>query len=406
MNRSEIRSTPLSANHLALGGRMVDFAGWNLPVDYAGRGIISEHLACRRHGALFDICHMGRFSLSGDGAASFLDRLLTNRASKLAVGRAQYTILATQDGRAVDDCFLYRFDETAWSLVVNAANLKTDLARLKEHLDPGVELVDESDATAMMALQGPLAGEVLARVADDPVPPGKRNHCFKLSLAGVECRIARTGYTGEPIAFEIICPAEDAPAVWQALVEAGEPLGVVPAGLGARDTLRLEAALPLYGHELSAGLPLLALPQAAFGVDLSPEHQGFIGRAALAAQRAELDSGRPGPLVPQTIRPVAALGRGMIRDGSEIFTPDGGEAAIGRLTSATMVPAWRFEGDDPAGEHYTRAIGLALMDTGLPPGLRVEIAYRNRRIPAQVADRFMICAPPYLKAVAEDRRAA
>lgn len=387
------KSTPLRKWHEDRGGKMVDFAGWSLPVQYE-TGIVKEHLTCRKYGCFFDISHMGRFMITGPEAVSFLNSVLTNNAAKLTPGRAQYTILANRAGGAVDDAYLYSFDPGEYLLVVNAANTDGDWDRLSQHLTGGVELIDVGDKLAMLAVQGP-AGRVLMETLLGSPPPGPgRNRCGRYRVEGHNLLVASTGYTGEPTSYELFVPWDEATSIWARLIRLGAESGLIPAGLGARDTLRLEAGLPLYGHELTADRPIMSLPQAKFAVDLSDDRGDFIGRAALKAQKAELDQGRT-ELVPQLIRPVAAIGRAMIRDGAEVRQ---GERIVGRLTSATMVPGWIFDADDrPGPDHLLRGLGLALIDRDLEPEAEVEILYRRKSVLGRIVTGHVTITPPYVR---------
>ena len=365
--------TPLYDWHAAHGGKLVEFAGWWLPVSY-GDGVIAEHLNTRKHGGLFDISHMGRFALSGPGALPFSEAVLTNRAGKLAPGRAQYTLISDPQGRPIDDAYLYRLDEDRFMLVVNAANRAAAWAWLGGHNQHRAQLEDISPRTAMLAVQGPESEALLNGLLDDPLPAPGRNHGGFNRMGGVELYVSRTGYTGEPLSFELFPPWERAAQVWEALVEAGAARGLAPVGLGARDTLRLEAALPLYGHEYGPERPILEMPTARLGVDLSPERGDFMGKQALAAQAGGL---------PERILAVVALSKGMMREGSPVLL---GGREVGAMTSATTVPAWRFAGEAPGEESYVRPLGLARLESSLGPGDRVEIVYRKRVLPGRVVE--------------------
>ena len=382
--------TPLHDWHAAHGGKLVDFAGWRLPVSY-GEGVIAEHLATRKHGGLFDISHMGRLAVRGPGARAWLGSLLTNDPAKLSPGRAQYTLISDSDGLPLDDAFLYQQAPEQYLLVVNAANHAQDLAWLQAHPGQGTELKDVSSRLAMLAVQGPDCEALLASLLGEPLPAPGRNHGGFNRLGQVELYVSRTGYTGEPKSFELFLPWEAAETAWDQLAVAGESLGIVPVGLGARDTLRLEAGLPLYGHEYRRDLPIMAMPTAKFGVDLNPKRGDFLGRAALEAQA----SGDPAHL-PQRVFAVAGLAKGMMREGSEVLAEG---RVIGELTSGTMIPAWEFVGDEPGGEHYNRPLGLALLRGEARVGQEVEINYRKRTLPGRVVRSFTQSTGRYLRPI-------
>ncbi|MBI5524503.1 MAG: hypothetical protein HY910_17900 [Desulfarculus sp.] len=384
--------TPLIGWHRQHGGKLIEFAGWSLPVSYQA-GIVAEHLACRKAAALFDTSHMGRFRLAGPGALAFLRRTLSNDAARLGPGRSHYTFLSDPEGRPLDDAYLFRLPEGAYLLVVNAGNRGQDWAWL-HGLDPsGAGLEDISAQMAMLALQGPLSSAVLGRVLGAEGLPAARNHCAWLDWAGGRVLVSRTGYTGEPHSYELFVEASQVGRLWTDLLEAGSGLGLMPAGLGARDTLRLEAGLPLYGHELRPDWPILSLPLARHGVALTPERGDFLGRAALERQAAELAGGQVAE-VPCLIRGVAAQERGMMREGSPVLVEG---RQVGELTSGTTVPAWRFKGGAPGDEHYSRAIGLACLERQVVAGQKVEIVYRGRALPGVVVNRLVKPGGNYLQ---------
>ncbi len=388
--------TPLFAWHQAHGGRLVDFAGWSLPVQYQA-GIIAEHLACRKSGALFDISHMGRFLLCGPEAQGFLEGALTNDAHLLEEGRSHYSFICDEDGRPQDDAYLFRLKHDEWLLVVNASGRERDWEWLNRWRPQGAEMLDLTSSLGMLAVQGPETPALLAQVLEGALPPPGRGRLGTARFASCQVLVSRSGYTGEPHSFELMLEAAKLPELWAALVEAGQPLGVIPAGLGARDTLRLEAGLPLYGHEVRADLPLLGLPLARAGINLDSPRP-FLGRQALQAQAAELAAGRV-ELVPRIIRPLLALERGMMREGAPVFL-EGRE--VGVVTSGTTVPAWRFVDDTPGDESYTRALGLALLDRGLAPGQEVEAHYRGRPLKARVMKNLLARAGDYCRALGEE----
>ncbi|MBX3025318.1 glycine cleavage system aminomethyltransferase GcvT [bacterium] len=271
--------TPLYDAHRALGARMVDFAGWEMPVQY--RGIIEEHAAVRTRAGLFDVSHMGEIELRGAGALAACQRATANDVGRLRDGAAQYSLLLDPGGGIVDDVIVHRLDAERLMLCVNAANRAADLAYLREHAR-GADVVDVSDATALLALQGPRATAILSGCTALALAEMPRFTFAAAEVAGRRALVAHTGYTGED-GWELYLAAGDARAVWDALLEVGAAHGISPAGLGARDTLRLEAALPLYGHELG---PDTSPYEARLGWVVQPGKGEFVGRAALLAARA------------------------------------------------------------------------------------------------------------------------
>lgn len=357
------RRTSLYGRHVAAGARLVDFAGWQMPLQYAGT--LAEHRAVRGAAGLFDVSHMGELAVRGPAAGTAVDRFCANDPRRLVAGQALYTPLCAGDGGTVDDAVLYcREPGRDYLLVVNAANTASDHAWLRGECPPGAQVEDESEATGLLALQGPRAGAVLGSL----LPPAAAarvaalrpfRFAADLPVAGVPCTVARTGYTGED-GFELACPALRAGELWDALVGAGAPQGLVPCGLGARDTLRLEAALPLYGHELSPAISPLEARLARF---VRLEGRDFCGRAALAGQAAE---GPPRELVGLLPEPPA-----IARAGAEVLDPAGEPA--GTVTSGTYAPT------------LGRAVALALCRRGaLPVGAAATVLVRGRAVPAAV----------------------
>ncbi len=390
-----MKQTPLYEEHLRLGARMVEFGGWEMPLSYPG-GILAEHLATRHSGGLFDISHMGRFRLSGPGALPFLQHVLTSNAAALKAGQAQYTIMASQTGGAVDDGYLYRLDEEEFLLVVNAANTGKDQEWFQRHRTgfSSLTLEDRTGETAMLALQGPKTKAVLAKVLDDAgmLPEPARNRISIAGIVGEKTAIARTGYTGEPVGFELFPAAESAARLWRRLREAGKEEGIVPVGLGARDTLRLEAGLPLYGHELGADeegreIPVFALSIARVAVSFSKLKGKYVGREALEKQFREVKARMEGRLetpkkkqrVPRMIMPVAINGPAVARPGCPVSR---GEKEAGRITSGTTVPYWKTEGDSarmkPGTEPERRTVCLAYLDADLKEGQGVSVQVRGK----------------------------
>jgi len=408
--------TILYDRHVALGARLTEFGGWDMPLQYP-TGTIQEHLAVRRRAGLFDVSHMGRFTVRGKRALEFLQHVLTNNAEALD-GRpthAQYTLIANDGGGAVDDAYLYRFTPDEHLLVVNASNREKDWAHLAERLPgPGVEMTDVTREVAMLALQGPASRHLLAGIlTGGTLPEPMRNAVSLAEIDGAAAKVGRTGYTGEPIGFEVFVAAEDGPRLWDTLVE----LGATPAGLGARDTLRLEAGLPLYGDELGpdpeeAGgeIPLLAVPLTRFGVSFAERKGEFVGRASLreqfeaASRILRRDFGDLGALA-RMIRTVAVTGRGIARAHARVFR---GADEVGVVTSGTAVPYWVFDGQDetaePTDEHRTRAICLAYLDSDIAEGEGLTIDVRGKPVEAQVvAHHLRSEAPPYARPIVVTR---
>ncbi|OHB29914.1 MAG: glycine cleavage system protein T [Desulfuromonadaceae bacterium GWC2_58_13] len=355
-----LKKTPLNAIHKQAGARMVDFGGWEMPVQY--RGVIEEHLAVRNAAGLFDVSHMGEIKVDGPGALAFIQELTTNDASSLENGQVQYSALCYPHGGVVDDLTLYRFDEEHYLFCVNAANTDKDFAWMEEVLADGdfhgVALHNVSDDFAQLALQGPLAETILARLTDTaPVGIGYY-HFYEGLVAGVPTIISRTGYTGED-GFELYFAPDAAENLWNALMEAGADDGLVPVGLGARDTLRLEMKYALYGHELSTEISPL---EAGLGWITKLDKPSFVGREALLKQKEAGVSRRligfamTEPGIPRADYPVFAEGR-----------------QVGVVTSGTMSPSLRV------------GIGLALVEQGFAAiGTRLQIGIRTRRVGAKV----------------------
>lgn len=410
-----MKRTPLYEEHIRLGAKMVEFAGWEMPLNYP-RGILAEHLATRKSGGLFDISHMGRFLVSGQGALPFLQYALTNNAAALAPGQSQYTIIPDENGGAVDDAYLYRPDEKYYLLVVNAANIEKDREWFQKYIPqfPGVTLEDHTAKLAMLSLQGPRTKAVLETILGDigKLPEPVKNRMTTAEILGARVPIARTGYTGEPIGFELLPPAEIAAPLWRKLLEFGGEEEIVPAGLGARDTLRLEAGFPLYGHELGSDregkeIPVFALPAARIAVSFSKIKGEFVGREALMKQfqeirlrqESQLKMPREGLLVPRVIMPMLISGNGIAREGYPVYLD---KRVAGNVTSGTVVPYWKLEGAGintrPGAESDKRAICLAYLDAGLKKGQETKVSIRNNVARAVIADRFMGSeAAPYAR---------
>jgi aminomethyltransferase len=350
------RQTPLHDRHLRAGGRMVAFAGWEMPVQYAG--VIEEHRAVRAAAGLFDVSHMGEVRVAGAGAEAFLQRLTPNDVAQLAPGRAHYSALLEARGGYLDDLIVYRLGAEEFLLVVNAANAAADFAWIARHAaaSPQVRVEDVSERYALLALQGPRAQQILAPLTDADLA-GLRYYRFTAgAVAGAPALVARTGYTGED-GFELFLAPADAPATWDALLAAGSGVGLQPAGLGARDTLRLEAGMALYGHEIDASTTPF---EAGLDWVVKLDKGEFIGRAALVAQR---EAGVPRRLVGFEMRE-----RGIARQGHPVYA---GDRAVGRVTSGTWSPT------------FEKALGMALVESQhASPGAEVAIDVRGKRLAA------------------------
>lgn len=350
-----LRRTALFDRHAAAGARLVPFAGWEMPVQYVG--VREEHLAVRKHAGVFDVSHMGEVETRGPGAEAFLQRMLSNDVAQIAVGGAQYSVLCREDGGVLDDLFTYRLGDDRYLTVTNAANHAKDLAWLRAHVARfDVELVDRLDDYAMLAVQGPDARALVAPLADGPLPA--RFRTAELHVAGAPGLVCGTGYTGED-GVEILCAPADAGAIWDALLAAG----VVPAGLAARDTLRLEACFHLYGNDLMESRGPI---EAGLGW-CCKEQTGFVGAEAVAAARAA------GPA--ERLVPFAFTGPGIPRQGNAVV---GG----GEVTSGTLSPC-RGVG---IGMAYVPAERAAI-------GTEIEIDVRGKVRPA-VVEQKPLYPPP------------
>ncbi|MTI81335.1 MAG: glycine cleavage system aminomethyltransferase GcvT [Firmicutes bacterium] len=272
---ADLQRTPLYNVHRELNAKMVEFGGWEMPVQY--EGIIKEHKAVREKAGLFDVSHMGELLVEGSGALDALQKLVTNDLSKASIGRAMYTPMTKEDGGVIDDLLIYNLGLNKYLLVVNASNKDKDLKWIKDHLSGEVGVADKSHEYALLALQGPISQQVLQRLTSLDLKEVKFYRFAIGAVAGVPCLVSRTGYTGED-GFELYCHPEEAEKLWWSLLQEGSEDGVVAAGLGARDTLRIEACLPLYGQELNEDInPLMA----GLGWTVKIDKGDFIGRKAL-----------------------------------------------------------------------------------------------------------------------------
>jgi len=358
-----LKRTPLHAAHVALGARLVEFGGWEMPVWY--EGILSEHEAVRTRVGLFDVSHMGELVVYGHAAEVGLQRLLTNDLSKLDADEAQYTLLPNEAGGTIDDLLAYRLADSVFLLVVNAANIDADREWLRAHLPAAASIDDHSGAKSLLALQGPLAPAVLSGVTRLPVWSMGYYRFARGTVAGAEALVSRTGYTGED-GFEIMVENEYAMAVWEALMTAGAEHGIAPAGLGARDSLRLEAAMPLYGHELDEETSAIEAGLKRFvSLDKPGSSGDMVGGERL---RRELEEG-----VSKKLVGIELSGPGVAREGYAI-TSEG--RPVGRVTSGTRSPT------------LEKSIAMGYVDPEHGRlGTALEVDIRGRAVPATVVRR-------------------
>jgi aminomethyltransferase len=407
----ELRRTILYDRHVSLGAKMVEFGGWEMPVFYP-TGIVEEHLATRKGAGLFDVSHMGRFVIRGAGARPFLQFVLSNNAEALDTRMlgAQYTVIPNENGGAVDDAYLYQFLKKEYLLVVNAANSEKDWAHLQSYLKDfeEVELGDATEEMVMLSLQGPESRRIMEEIIESgSVPEPMRNAVSVATIAGAEVKVARTGYTGEPLCFELFIGQDAGPVIWDTLVAKG----ATPVGLGARDTLRLEASLPLYGHELGEDpegreIPVLAFPMVKVGVSFSPLKGDSVGRDELmkqfeALKRIMFRDYSMRDVLPRIIQPVAVSGRGVARAGAKVFKNG---KHVGYVTSGTMVPVWIVEGEGllsvQTDQRQLRSICLAYMDSDVVENDRVSIEIRGKGVDAVVVPYHLRNdAPPYARPI-------
>ncbi|MEM7434195.1 MAG: glycine cleavage system aminomethyltransferase GcvT [Myxococcota bacterium] len=352
-----LRETPLIEEHRALGARLVPFAGWRMPVQYAG--VKQEHAAVRNQAGLFDVSHMGELFIEGGDALQAVDALITNDASQLDVGRAMYTVCCNDDGFILDDLIVYRLERDRVMVVCNASNRDKIAAHFRSRLDPSVRFEDASDRMALLALQGPRAEAILRDLGAPPaVTDLDTFRVVEAKLDGVEAIVARTGYTGED-GFEIFCASADAAPLWRALMRAGGTHGLAPVGLGARDTLRLEARLMLYGNDIDETTHPF---EAGLGWVVKLDGAPFVGRDALVAlKKAGLDRRLVG---------LEMTGRGIARHGYPIVTAG---RVVGTVTSGSPGPT------------VGRNIGLGYVPKGLSRvGTALGIEIRGKVVDAVV----------------------
>ena len=315
-----MKKTPLAKVHEKLGAKMVDFAGWHMPVYYTN--VIEEHNTVRQKVGLFDICHMGEFIISGRGAFDFLQKVVTKDISGLESGKCCYSLLCYDNGGTIDDLFIYKIKDEEYMLVVNAANIEKDFTWLMKHKPEAVTLNDISDQTAKLDIHGPSAEKTLQKLTEYDLSKLKRFHFIDVKIEGIPAKISRTGYTAED-GFEIYFDAQKSLEIWNILLSAGEDYGIKPIGLGARDTLRIEACYPLYGHELDCD----TTPIAAGLLFVIGFNKEFIGKKALFEQKQK----GPG----KSLTFFEMIEKGIPRQGYEIFKNN---YKVGYVTSGTFSP--------------------------------------------------------------------
>jgi aminomethyltransferase len=355
-------NSPLHQRHVAAGAKFAPFSGWSMPLEYAGAGVLAEHAAVRNAVGIFDVSHLGKATVTGPGAADFVNRCLTADLGKIGPGQAQYTLLCYPDGGVVDDMIAYLKSPDEVFLIPNAANCARVVALLAEAAPDGVSVTNQHRDFAVLAVQGTLSDEVVSGAG---FPAG---HDY-MTFVSVDDRrtpvtVCRTGYTGER-GYELVVPVGAAAAVWDAVLAAGEPHGLQPAGLGARDTLRTEMGYPLHGQDIS---PAITPVQARLGWAVGWKKQSFFGADALRAEK------EAGPR--RLLRGLRAAGRGIPRPGMVVRLPDGRE--VGTVTSGTFSPTLKI------------GIALALIEAGLQDDDVVTVDIRSRREP------FVITKPPFV----------
>lgn len=350
------KKTPLYEKHLEAGGKIVPFAGYLLPVQYPA-GVIAEHKAVRTQCGMFDVSHMGEILCTGPDAVKNLNLLLTNDYTEMYDGQARYSPMCNEQGGVVDDLIVYKIRNDHYFIVVNAANKDKDYQWMLAHQTGEVVFEDISDTIVQIALQGPKAQAILEKLTEiSMIPTAYYSAVFEGKVGSIPCIISRTGYTGED-GFEFYCAASEGPALWDLLLETGKDFGLIPCGLGARDTLRLEAAMPLYGHEMTDDISPL---ETGLGIFVKMKKENFIGKTALE------EKGTP------AIKRVGikVTGRGIIREHADLYVNN---EKIGCTTSGTHAP------------HLGFPIAMALIDKAYAePGTPLEADVRGRRVAAEV----------------------
>ncbi len=363
MAPASLLTSPLHERHVALGAKLAEFGGWSMPLEYAGSGVVKEHTAVRRAVGVFDVSHLGKAVVRGPGAAALVNATLSNDLDRIGPGQAQYTLCCdAATGGIVDDLIVYLHAPDHVFLMPNAANTADVLARLSAEAPDGVEVLDQHRSRAVLAVQGPRSEEVLEAVG---LPHGHDYMSFvEADLGGAPVVVCRTGYTGER-GYELVCDNETAPAAWDALMAAGEPFGLLPCGLGARDTLRTEMGYPLHGQDISLDVTPV---QARLGWAVGWRKDAFWGKEALLAEKEE------GPA--RVLRGLVAAGRGIPRPGMRVLSDD---VPVGQVTSGTFSPTLRT------------GVGLALLAGHVTDGAEVSVDVRGR------PEVFAVTRPPFVQ---------
>ena len=351
-----MKRSPLDEKHLALGAKMADFGGWSMPIEYPGGGVLAEHTAVRERVGLFDVSHLGKASVVGNGALDFLNHCLTNDLNKIEDGSAQYTLLCAPNGGVIDDLIAYRNSSSDFFLVPNASNTSDVVKVLQEQAPPGVEVKNLHNDFAVLAIQGPLAPQVLAQLG--VVTDIDYMAFTHVTISGADVIVCRTGYTGEQ-GFELLPRVEDASRVWDAITDVITTMGGLVCGLGARDTLRTEMGYPLHGHEL--GLQITPV-EASAGWAIGWKKASFIGSEILKDQREKGASRKSFAL--------KSLDRGIPRAGMVVKDING--STVGEITSGTFSPTLKV------------GIGLALLKSDIEIGQKLIIDVRGRESQCEV----------------------
>jgi aminomethyltransferase len=361
---SALRTSPLHERHVALGAKLAPFGGWSMPVEYAGSGVVKEHTAVREAVGVFDVSHLGKASVRGPGAAAYVNATLSNDLAKIRPGKAQYTLCCDDaTGGIVDDLIAYLHGDDDVFLVPNAANTAEVLRRLRDQAPAGLEVVDRHESESVLAVQGPRSDEVLEALR---LPVGHEYMSFlEAGFEGAPVVVCRTGYTGER-GYELVCANDLAPALWDALLAAGSPFGLVPCGLAARDTLRTEMGYPLHGQDISLDVTPV---QARLGWAVGWNKDTFWGRQALVAEKER------GPS--RLLRGLKAVRRGIPRPGMQVLSGSSGQP-VGEVTSGTFSPTLRT------------GIALALLDSAVGEGDEVTVDVRGR------SEAFTVSRPPFV----------